>query len=69
VQRPNRRLKDPPDNPIVPEQLEILENRRTGIEPIICHLKRSWQMGRSRMKSDSTTEASGYAVMIGLKIN
>ena len=68
VQRPNRKLKDPPDNPITPEQLEALENRRAGIEPIIGHLKRSWQMGRSRMKSDTTTEASGYASMLGFNL-
>ncbi len=68
VQRPNRKLKDPPDNPITPEQLELLENRRAGIEPIIGHLKKSWQMGRSRMKSDTTTEASGYCAMLGFNL-
>ncbi len=60
IQKPQRKLKDAPINPISKAQLETLENRRAGIEPIIGHLKKYWQMGRSRMKSDQTTEASGY---------
>lgn len=65
IQRPNRKLNDAPINPISPEQLETLENRRAGIEPIIGHLKKYWQLGRSRMKSDQTTEASGYCALLG----
>lgn len=68
IQRPNRKLNDAPVNPILPEQLEILENRRAGIEPIIGHLKKYWQMGRSRMKSDQTTEASGYCALLGFNL-
>ena len=68
IQRPNRKLNNAPDNPISQEQLEALENRRAGIEPIIGHLKRHWQMGRSRMKSDRTTESSGYASMLGFNL-
>lgn len=58
IQKPQRKLNNDPDNPISQEQLEALENRRAGIEPIIGHLKRHWQMGRSRMKSDQTTQSS-----------
>ncbi|MFO2971141.1 transposase [Legionella pneumophila serogroup 10] len=68
IQRPNRKLNDAPVNPISQEQLEALENRRAGIEPIIGHLKKYWQMGRSRMKSDQTTESSGYASMLGFNL-
>ena len=68
IQRPNRKLNDAPVNPISQEQLEALENRRAGIEPIIGHLKRHWQMSRSRMKSDRTTESSGYASMLGFNL-
>ncbi len=68
IQRPNRTLKDAPDNPISEEQLEQLTNRRAGIEPIIGHLKKHWQLGRSRMKSDKTTESSGYAAMLGFNL-
>ncbi len=68
IQKPNRKLNDAPDNPISQEQLEALENRRAGIEPIIGHLKRHWQMGRSRMKSDQTTEASGYCALLGFNL-
>lgn len=66
--RPLRKLKDPPDNPISIEQLRLLVNRRAGIEPIIGHLKKYWQMDRSRMKSDRTTESSGYASMLRFNI-
>lgn len=68
IQKPKRKLKDAPVNPISQEQLETLENRRAGIEPIIGHLKKYWQMGRSRMKSDKTTEASGYCALLGFNL-
>lgn len=68
VQRPIRKLDKPPDNPIDDEQLQALINRRAGIEPIIGHLKRHWQLGRSRMKSDRTTESSGYCAMLGFNL-
>lgn len=69
VQKPNRKLIDPPDNPITPERLQELINRRSGIEPIIGHLKRRWQMGRSRMKLDRTTESSGFTAMLGWNLH
>jgi len=56
VQRPNRKLRNAP----IIDYKQTLENRRAEIEPLIGHLKRGWQMGRSRMKSDKTTESSGY---------
>jgi transposase, IS5 family len=68
IQKPQRKFKDAPINPISQEQLELLENRRAGIEPIIGHLKKYWQMGRSRMKSDQTTEASGYCALLGFNL-
>ena len=40
IQKPQRKLKDAPFNPISKEQLGRLENRRAGIEPIIGHLKK-----------------------------
>ena len=39
IQRPRRRLKDPPQNPISQEAQGRLENCRAGIEPNIGHLK------------------------------
>jgi hypothetical protein len=69
LQKINRKYNDPPDNPLPPERLELLVNRRSGIEGIIGHLKRRWQMGRSRMKSDRTTESSGYCAMLGFNLS
>jgi transposase, IS5 family len=69
LQKINRKYNDPPDNPLSPERLEELVNRRSGIEGIIGHLKRRWQMGRSRMKSDRTTESSGYCAMLGFNLS
>lgn len=68
IQRPNRTLRDAPYNPMSKEQEELLANRRAGIEPIIGHLKRFWQMGRSRMKTDQTTESSGYCALLGFNL-
>jgi hypothetical protein len=68
LQKINRKYNDPPDNPLPPERLEELINRRSGIEGIIGHLKRRFQMGRSRMKSDRTTESSGYCSMLGFNL-
>ena len=47
---------------------EILYNRRSGIEPLIGHAKQGGQLGRSRMKSDKTIKASGYASVIGFNL-
>ena len=68
IQRPRRKLDKPPDNPATDDDQVMLANRRSGIEPLIGHLKRHWQMGRSRMKKDSTTESSGYCSMLGFNL-
>jgi len=68
IQRKNSKLNNAPDNPITEEEQEELYNRRSGIEPIIGHLKHGWQMGRSRMKTDRTTESSGFAAMLGFNL-
>lgn len=69
LQKMNRKYNDPPNNPLSPERLEELINRRSGIEGIIGHLKRRFQMGRSRMKSDRTTESSGFCAMLGFNLS
>ena len=45
-----------------------LIDRRAGIEPLIGHAKHGGQMGRSRMKSDETIEASGFASILGFNL-
>jgi len=68
IHKPTRKLNGAPINPISQEHLEVLKNRRPGIEPIIGHLKRNWQLGRSRMKSDKTKKSSDYASMMGVNL-
>jgi IS5 family transposase len=65
--RPNRTL-NAPRNKTPGNVLEKLHNRRAGIEPLIGHIKHGGQMGRSRMKSDRTTLASGYAAVLGFNL-
>jgi gas vesicle protein len=50
------------------EDEEALYNRRSGIEPLIGHIKQGGQLGQSRMKSDSTIESSGYASVMGFNM-
>jgi len=50
------------------EEKEALYNRRSGIEPLIGHVKQGGQLGRSRMKSDTTIKASGYASVMGFNL-
>lgn len=45
-----------------------LRNRRAGIEPLIGHVKQGGQLGRSRMKNDTTTLAAGYASVLGFNM-
>jgi transposase, IS5 family len=45
-----------------------LANRRAGIEPLLGHAKQGGQLGRSRMKSDATTLAAGYAAIGGFNL-
>lgn len=55
-------------SPLSDEDKEILYNRRSGIEPLIGHVKQGGQLGRSRMKSDETIKASGYASVLGFNL-
>ena len=50
------------------EDVLDLYNRRSGIEPLIGHIKQGGQLGRSRMKSDETIKASGYASVLGFNL-
>jgi hypothetical protein len=45
-----------------------LRDRRAGIEPIIGHIKKKGQLGKSRMKSDKATLAAGYGAMAGFNL-
>jgi transposase, IS5 family len=67
MQRPWN-IKKPRQKILIKEREEELVNRRSGIEPLIGHLKQGWQLGRSRMKSDKTIEASGYATVLGFNM-
>ena len=52
------------------EQLVETEliNGRAGIEPLIGHIKRCGQLGKSRMKSDQTTESAGYCSVLSFNL-
>jgi IS5 family transposase len=63
IQRPCK-VKDPPPEEVV----ERLRNRRAGIEPLIGHAK-AFGLGRSKMKSDRTTLASGYRAVMGFNLH
>jgi len=49
-------------------QKTLLYNRRAGIEPLIGHVKRGGQLGKSRMKSDAATLAAGYGSILGFNL-
>lgn len=67
IQRPhNIKAKHP--RPLSAECQEQLINRRSGIEPLIGHIKHGGQLGRSRMKSDKTIECSGYTGVLGFNM-
>lgn len=53
---------------LTPDRALELHNRRSGIEAIISHIKHGGQMRRSRMKSDNTTLAAGYASVLGFNL-
>ena len=63
VQRPTKIKERPP-----PQIVQALKRRRAGIEPLIQHAK-SFGLGRSRMKSDQTTLASGYRAVMGFNLH
>lgn len=67
VQRPSN-IKKPHPKPITKSREEELINRRSGIEPLIGHVKQGGQLGRSRMKSDKAIEASGYTSVLGFNL-
>jgi IS5 family transposase len=50
------------------ETAKVLRDRRSGIEPLIKHAK-SFGLGKSKMKSDSTTLASGYRSVMGFNLH
>lgn len=65
--RPERTLNAPPETTPGPIRQE-LHDRRAGIEPLIGHAKQGGQLGRSRMKSDTTTKNAGYTAVLGLNL-
>ena len=67
IQRP-KNIKKQPINPMSQEREEELVNRRSGIEPLIGHVKQGGQLGRSRMKSDKSIESSGYTAVLGFNM-
>ncbi len=67
IQRPHNIKKKHP-SPLTKERQEQLINRRSGIEPLIGHVKQNGQLGRSRMKSDQTIESSGYTSVLGFNM-
>ena len=67
IQRPSNIKREHP-KPMTKECSEKLVNRRSGIEPLIGHTKHGGQLGRSRMKSDKTIEASGYTSVLGFNL-
>ena len=67
IQRP-KNIKKQSINPLSKEREEELVNRRSGIEPLIGHVKQGGQLGRSRMKSDKGIESSGYTAVLGFNM-
>lgn len=67
IQRPDN-IKRERISPLPKYREEELINRRSGIEPLIGHAKQSGQLGRSRMKSDATVEASGFASVLAFNL-
>lgn len=51
-----------------PEVVKPLRDRRSGIEPLIQHAK-SFGLGKSKMKSDTATLASGYRSVMGFNLH
>ena len=45
-----------------------LSDRRSGIEPVIGHIKHGGQLGKSKMKSDQSTLAAGYRSIVGYNL-
>jgi hypothetical protein len=67
IQRPVN-VKQKKIHEMTQERENELINRRSGIEPLIGHVKQCGQLGRSRMKSDQTIESSGFASILGFNL-
>ena len=67
IQRPALVKKSKPHH-LPKYREEKLIDRRAGIEPLIGHAKHGGQLGRSRMKSDKTIEASGFSSILGFNL-
>lgn len=65
--RPVRTLDAPKEKTPGPIR-QLLHDRRAGIEPLIGHTKHGGQMDQSRMKSDQTTLAAGYASVFAFNL-
>ena len=63
LQRPSKVQAQPPE-----EVARPLRNRRAGIEPLIGHAK-AFGLGKSKMKSDRPTLASGYRAVMGFNLH
>ena len=63
IQRPST-VKDQVEVP----QKEELYNRRSGVEPLIGHVKK-FGLGKSKMKSDGATLTSGYRSAMGFNLH
>lgn len=55
-------------NQVNREVVKTLRDRRSGIEPLIKHAK-SFGLGKSRMKTDRATLASGYRSVMGFNLH
>lgn len=55
-------------NPTDAETQEKIRCRRAGIEPLIGHAKR-FGLGKSKMKTDETTHASGFRSLLGFNLS
>ena len=66
LQKPGMALDALPEE----EQAVLIDltNRRSGIEPLIGHVKMGGQLGRSRMRTDNSTLASGYAAVASFNL-
>jgi hypothetical protein len=56
-------------NDLSVEKIKQLNNRRSGIEPLIGHAKQRGQLGKSRMKSDETIESSAYTSILSFNLH
>lgn len=62
--RTSKGARSPPERELERE----LQNRRAGVEPLIGHLKRGWQMGKTRMKTDQNCLSSAYTAVLGFNL-